>query len=78
MTALPISIWRFHEAPEELRALSTHGGDEDWLAELPPSFDRNPPDYLYRLARGTADEYQLMLLDHPAKPGWKVCIGAHA
>lgn len=25
-------IWEFQNAPEELRALSRHGGDEDWLA----------------------------------------------
>jgi hypothetical protein len=44
MTGIPISIWRFHEAPEELRALSPHGGDEDWLAELPPTFADDTPD----------------------------------
>ncbi len=33
--AEPIRVWRFDDAPEELRALSTNGGDEDWLAVLP-------------------------------------------
>lgn len=32
----PIQIWRFKEAPEEFRTLSDHGGDEDWLALIPP------------------------------------------
>lgn len=35
----PILVWRFHEAPNELQALSGHGGDEDWLLVFPPGFD---------------------------------------
>ena len=76
MTALPISLWRFDEAPEELRDLSTFGGDEDWLAELPPSFDDDTPDWLYRLAASAGGD--LILHNHPSKPGWKICIVAHA
>jgi hypothetical protein len=72
----PIAVWRFHEAPEGLRALSTHGGDEDWLAELPPSFDDDPPDWLYRLAASAGGD--LILHNHPSKLGWKICIVAHA
>lgn len=34
----PILIWSFYEAPIELRNLSQHGGDEDWLAVIPKSF----------------------------------------
>lgn len=30
-----ITVWRFRDAPEHLRALSNNGGDEDWLALLP-------------------------------------------
>lgn len=30
-----IIIWRWVDAPAELKALSTHGGDEDWLAVVP-------------------------------------------
>lgn len=30
-----IHIWPFDEAPEEYRALSTAGGDEDWVALVP-------------------------------------------
>jgi hypothetical protein len=30
-----IQVWRFEDAPEELRKLSTNGGDEDWLAVIP-------------------------------------------
>jgi hypothetical protein len=29
----PVALmWTFHNAPAELRALSTHGGDEDYVA----------------------------------------------
>lgn len=30
-----ICVWRFEDAPSELRELSEHGGDEDWLAVFP-------------------------------------------
>jgi hypothetical protein len=30
-----ITMWRFEDAPAVLRALSTNGGDEDWLAIVP-------------------------------------------
>lgn len=35
MSVPPILVWRFYDAPEEYRALSGHGGDEDWLAFVP-------------------------------------------
>jgi len=35
----PILVWRFEDAPETLRKLSTHGGDEDWLILFPPGYD---------------------------------------
>jgi hypothetical protein len=37
----PIITWEFHEAPEELQALSENGGDENWLTLI-------PQDYLHR------------------------------
>jgi len=39
-TPTPIMVWRFRDAPEVLRRLSTSGGDEGWLALLP---DDNVP-----------------------------------
>jgi hypothetical protein len=33
-----IKVWSFYDAPEELQALSHHGGDEDWLAVVPPGY----------------------------------------
>jgi hypothetical protein len=31
----PIKVWPWSEAPTELKALSPHGGDEDWVALIP-------------------------------------------
>ena len=30
-----ILVWAFEDAPEAFKALSTNGGDEDWLALVP-------------------------------------------
>ena len=32
----PILVWRFHDAPEEIQTAANQGGDESWLAILPP------------------------------------------
>lgn len=74
----PIMIWEFHRAPESLRALSEHCGDEDYLAVVPPRFFQgwgSPPAWLEYGEFGCAgiDKH-----DHPTKPGYKVFIGAHA
>lgn len=33
-----IRVWAWEETPEHLKALSTHGGDEDWVAFVPPHY----------------------------------------
>lgn len=30
-----VQVWKWDQAPEEWKKLSTHGGDEDWLALVP-------------------------------------------
>ncbi len=47
-----IILWRFEDAPAYLRKLSTHGGDEDWLAIIPDSVGNEYPltlvvDYIH-------------------------------
>lgn len=37
-----IHVWRFHEAPVNLRRCSPHGGDEDWLAFIPNRYAAEP------------------------------------
>lgn len=67
-----VRVWRFDEAPEVLRTLSQNGGDEDWLAVLPPG--QTAPIWA---APGTSfgvcdvDEYSLV-------DGSTVLIGCHA
>ena len=47
----PINVWKFKDAPEELRNLSDHGGDEDWLAIIPPQMTNK---YISWMEEGTA------------------------
>ena len=35
-----IRVWRWDQAPQCLKDLSQHGGDEDWVALIPPSHGR--------------------------------------
>jgi len=72
-----IRVWRFVDAPEELRRLSQNGGDEDWLALVPP---RLANAYIPWMEDGRGgfgcccvDEHE-----HPELPGYKVRIGSHA
>ena len=69
-----IKIWRWQDAPEELKALSDHGGDEDWVALIPPELKDT---YIGFLEEGTSfgccDVKEYLLLD-----GHILKIGAHA
>ena len=69
-----IKIYRFEDAPEELKMLSTNGGDEDWIAVIPPSLqDENIP----WLEEGTSFGYSCVE-EHMLENGDKVLIGCHA
>ncbi len=73
MAMRPIQIWPFYEAPPEYRALSPHGGDEDWIALIPPEWN-GVPYFLESGSRfGCCDVSEHRLLD-----GSIVAIGAHA
>lgn len=69
----PILVWEYYEAPEELQ-ISTNGGDEDWIAEVPPSY-KYTPSWIESSPFGICctDRY-----DHPTKEGWTIFIGSHA
>jgi hypothetical protein len=69
----PITVWKYYEAPDPLK-ISTNGGDEDWLAEVPPGYDYVP--WLESGSRfGCCD---VEIHDHPARTGWTIHIGCHA
>lgn len=71
----PIIVWEYHSAPKELQ-ISQNGGDEDWLAEVPPHLADTWIPWM-REGGGFGccgvEEH-----DHPTKPGWKIRIGCHA
>lgn len=70
-----IVIWRFHDAPQQLRDLSGHGGDEDWVAYIPPSHEGDVPMFIdpeYSRSFGVCDTST-----HKLQDGSVVLIGAH-
>lgn len=70
----PIMVWRFEEAPQELQALSPHGGDEDWLAIVPKFMaDAWIPWLDSGSSFGVCDVSQ-----HELEDGSIVFIGAHS
>ncbi len=69
-----IQVWRFRDAPEELQALSCHGGDEDWLAVVPPGLAN---DWLGWMDEGTPFGC-CSVSEHALPDGSIVRIGAHA
>ena len=70
-----IRVCRFRDAPEELRNLSTHGGDEDWLALVPPTLNDEWIPWLENPSFGCCSVSEH---EHPEIPGCVVYIGAHA
>ena len=67
------SVWKFYDAPKQLRALSTNGGDEEWLVELPPGWEENGTPYWIEAMDSCREPKSY---PHPTKLGWKVIIGA--
>lgn len=67
-----IKVWRFHEAPEEYRRLSQHGGDEDWLALVPDSMAQ---EYIRWIEECNFDN---SVSRETLPSGEVVVIGAHA
>jgi len=79
MTVIPIQVWRFHDAPKELQDLSTHGGDEDWLALIPPNYKAKDIHWAESSTPfGCCDVSEHIVSFNSAWKGWKVLIGAHA
>ena len=67
-----IRVWPFYEAPEELQALSEHGGDEDWLALVPPTLISEWLPWLEGRNFGNDVTF------HQLPDGSRVFISAHA
>lgn len=71
-----IRIWSWEDAPQQLKDLSEHGGDEDWLALLPP---KHAFGWIGWLESGTSFGCcDVSRHTHPDFPGYEIRIGAHA
>ena len=70
-----ILVWRFEDAPKEFRDLSDNGGDEDWVALVPPCLVGEWISWLDNDAFGC---YKVLDMKHPSLPGYSVRIGCHA
>lgn len=68
-----IRVWPWPDAPERFRALSSHGGDEDWVAFVPTEFCT---DYIPWLAPGTP--FGVCDVSEHHITGGVVYIGAHS
>jgi hypothetical protein len=68
-----VRVWRFYDAPDAYRRLSTHGGDEDWVAWVPPSMATIWIPWLTADAFVACDVSEYYLPD-----GAKIVIGSHA
>ena len=78
MSKNPIQVYPWDKAPEELKELSTNGGDEDWIIVG----DSDQGDYVQMLAeRLQVCDYQLIQVQLPnladLPSGW-VAITCHA
>ena len=67
-----ILVWEWWDAPGELRALSPHGGDEDYIALLPK--DMEPPSWMHEGSPFGC----CSVSEHVYEDGRWVYIGAHA
>lgn len=71
-----IRVWSWRNAPDELKALSPHGGDEDWVGLIPPCYAGEYIPWMEDGSRfGVCD---VSVHEHPELPGFEVRIGAHA
>lgn len=80
--ALPpecLQVWKFEDAPEEFRALSTSGGDEDWLALVPPGMaDGSRELWWMHWYPNDQSRGNLQVAKHPKFPDLEIWIGSHA
>lgn len=74
----PIKIWKFEDAPEQLRERSTNGGDEDWVALIPPYLK---DEWLGFLESGTSFgccDVDEILIPAGKYKGYELRIGSHS
>lgn len=72
-----IRTWSFYDAPEALRDLSDHGGDEDWVTLVSPRTWKDLGAYISWAQEGTPYGcFRVQQIDLPL--GYTCLIGAHS
>lgn len=72
-----IHVWAWADAPQKLKDLSGHGGDEDWVALLPLGYW--PPNSWPPLWMDEGTPFgRCSVSRHQMPGGWVVAIGAHS
>lgn len=66
-----ILVWQWEHAPDALRSLSPHGGDEDWVAFIPTGLAR--PAWTEE-----GSSFGCCCVSETETPKGLVLIGAHA
>lgn len=81
----PIIVWQIEDAPAGIGLpedfFCTHGGDEDWVAEVHESMVDDSDGKPWAAWMGDGTEFarcDLVVKRHPLKPGWKIAVGGHA
>ena len=69
-----IRVWRFADAPQTLQLLSNHGGDEDWVAWVPPEYAQDSIPWL----ESGSEFGPCRTSEHDLPDGSTVYTGAHA
>jgi len=71
----PFEIWKFDDAPEVYRNLSTNGGDEDWLIVFPEGETEDSQWTMeYAIERMAVCDVDY----HTAPDGRRIAITCHA
>lgn len=81
MNSNALTIWHFEDAPEQYKALSQHGGDEDWVLFAPKGTEFGYWPYaLENVLDGSEDSYHVPFghVDRHVLPEGTVVIFAHA
>jgi hypothetical protein len=75
----PIQVWPYKNAPEVFQEVGSMGGDEDWLALVPPNFlDIWIPWMETGSGFGVCDVHEFDIPDHLGLKGYKIRVGCHA
>ena len=70
----PVTVWRFDYAPTAIQEAASQGGDEDWIAEIPPALDQYGLPFWIEAMDSMREPKRVT---HPTKPGWQLIVGSH-